>query len=185
MKFKFLSSLSGFLLLTGVCVTPLLGGCMSYRFANTIELPANKTGIYVPVFVDETVEGNLGMELASAVRGNVLRRHPRILRRQIGEGAVVLDGTVKKMRDRPLFSGAGGKLVAGTYRVSVEVSVKLRDHKGKLLAKLGAFSSSEEYITEKAMELTEEGRKRAIRRVALQLADQIVRKLDQAQKGKS
>ena len=34
------------------------------------------------------------------------------------------------------------------------------------------------------MGLTEEGRKRAIRRVALQLADQIVRQLDKAEKGK-
>ena len=184
MKFKFLPSCSRVVLLVSCGLLLLTSGCMTYRFANTIELPANKTGIYIPVFVEETVEGNLGMELANAVRGNVLRRHPRLLRRQIGEGALVLDGTVKKMRDRPLFSGAGGKLVAGTYRVSVEVSVKLRDHKGKLVAKLGSFSSSEEYITEKAMELTEEGRKRAIRRVALQLADQIVRQLDKAEKGK-
>ena len=76
MKFKFLSSCSRVVLLVSCGLLLLTSGCMTYRFANTIELPANKTGIYIPVFVDETVEGNLGMELANAVRGNVLRRHP-------------------------------------------------------------------------------------------------------------
>ncbi len=159
--------------------------CLQYRFANTIHPPMGKNNIYVPVFVDETTEGTLGLDIANAVRNEILKRQPRLLTAQLGQGTLVLDGTVVGMKDRPLYSGERGKLVAGTYRVTVEVKIRLRDHKGKSLKKLELFKASEEYITEKAMESTEEGRRRALLRVAQTLAERIIQKIDNIQKGQS
>ena len=154
-----------------LCVSGLsASGCLQYRLANTIHPPLGKTNIYVPVFVDETTEGTLGLDIANAVRAEIIQRHPQMLSQQLGEGTLVLDGTVVEMKDKPLYSGERGKLVAGTYRVSVQIDIRLRDHKGKNLKKLGLFKAREEYITEKAMEQTEEGRRRALIRIARTLA---------------
>ena len=173
------------LVLLLLCVGLSATACLQYRFANTIHPPMGKTKIYVPVFVDETTEGTLGLDIANAVRNEVLRRQPRLLTAHLGEGTLVLDGTVVGMKDRPLYSGERGKLVAGTYRVTVQVKIRLRDHKGKSLKKLDIIKASEEYITEKAMERTEEGRRRALLRVAQTLADLIIQEIDNVHKGNS
>ena len=90
--------------------------CLQYRFANTIHPPMGKNNIYVPVFVDETTEGTLGLDIANAVRNEILKRQPRLLTAQLGQGTLVLDGTVVGMkigRSTAANRQIGGRHVSG------------------------------------------------------------------------
>jgi len=151
-----------------------LSACSHYRFANDVGIPYAKKKIYVPVFVDETVEGTLGFDVANAIRVQILQRQPQRLAGHMGSGVLAIDGTIIALKDKPRFSGDEGKLVAGTYVLELEVDVVLSDHEGKRLRKLGRYEADEEYITEKEMERTEEGRRRALIRAATTIAGEII-----------
>ena len=132
-------------------------GCAHYKFANDVVVPYTKQRIYVPVFVDETVEGTLGFDVANAIRVQILQRQPQRLAGHMGAGVLAIDGTIINLKERPRYSGDEGKLVAGTYVLELEVAVVLSNHEGKRLKKMGRYKADEEYITERELERTEEG----------------------------
>jgi hypothetical protein len=154
-------------------------GCAHYRLANDVQVPFSKSRIYVPVFVDETVEGTLGFDVSNALRIKILHRQPRRLAGHMEQGVLAVDGTILKLNEKPRYSGDEGRLVAGTYVLKLEVSVHLNNHEGKRLKKLGRYAVEEEYITEKEMERTEEGRRRALVRAAMVIAERILDDIDQ------
>ena len=163
-----------------VGILMLLGaGCAHYRFANDVQVPFNKSRVYVPVFVDETVEGTLGFDVSNALRVKILHRQPRRLAGHMEQGVLAVDGTILKLNEKPRYSGDEGRLVAGTYVIKLEVDVKLNNHEGKRLKKLGRYAVEEEYITEREMERTEEGRRRALIRAAMSVAERILDDIDQ------
>jgi hypothetical protein len=153
-------------------------GCAGYRFANDVRVPGSSNCLYVPVFVDETTDGRLGLQLADGVAREIFARNPRRLAAAFEDGCLAVDGTVLSLRDRVVKAGEAGRLVAGAYEVVVTADIRLVDPKQKVVAKLGRLSATADFATEAAMERTEEGRNRALARALKALSASIVDAID-------
>lgn len=108
-------------------------GCAALRPSPPLVTP-HDSALVVPVFVDETETGEVGVLLARALQSEIYARAPHKLSLLFDEGTFAVDGTVLR-----LVETADGP---GRIRLQLEVSARLVNRNRNLEIRLGRVSTS-------------------------------------------
>ena len=153
-----------------LCMTLLLVSCASLRKSVLpLQIPFEKSCVYVPVFVDNT-DGSVAHKLTDAINYRLYRDHPEAFSYDYRKECVVIDGTVLEKRERVL---------SGEVEVEIEASALAKTREARVLS-LGKFTSSARYAQTDDEREQNKRRTLALRKAASRMAEEFLRALGRA-----
>lgn len=159
--------------LPGAALGAILLTACGYHFARGGTLPEGVRTVQVLPFVDRTAEGDLGAQVAAAVRGRMREIDPALVAGLGDDGDARLIGSVERVNQSTVPMGRGGYVVPGLYQLSIEARARIESPSGRVLDELGSFTEGIEYPVEIGLDAAEESRRRALVRAARALGSRI------------
>ena len=153
--------------------TAVLAAC-GYQFSGSGELPEGVQTIYISVFENRTGEVGLENSLTNEVVNEfVLKRKSALANEANAES--ILHGTIVSIRDETISRGGGNNPLE--RRVTLTVSLVLKNSQGEVLWAARQVSGNEDYDVSNDRQVTDENRLDALDELFQRMAEIIYNRL--------
>lgn len=157
-----------------VGILSLMWSC-GYHAVGRSALPGDVHTIDIQMLVNRSIETGAEVILTNALADELNRRRPGTIARA-GHSDAVLSGTIESINRKTV--SRSGELTALTERITVTISLYLKDRSGHSLWKRIQMKTAKDYsVVDGDVVATEDNRRRAIKAAALRLAEDAFRGL--------